>query len=137
MYFDQVMYCTSTIITHGLYIVNPLFEGQKCLLKGLFFLKFWPYVQLVFKRGLWILRIQYIKLKKVFKLVLKKLSSILIRIVKNCNNQRHFWPAGSWGGTFIISICKWNATSSMVGNQVNSWYDCRISIQLFGFNGGD
>ena len=78
-----------------------------------------------------------IQIVKSIQVDFEKLSSILISTVKNCYNQRHFWPAGSWGGTFIISICKWNATSSMVGNQVNSWYDCRISIQLFGFNGGD
>ena len=33
------------IITRGLYILYPLFEGQKHLFKGNF-LKCWPYVQL-------------------------------------------------------------------------------------------
>ena len=36
-----------TIITHRLYISNPL------QYKGFFFLKFWPYVWLVFQSGLW------------------------------------------------------------------------------------
>ena len=36
------------VTTRGLYILNPLFEGQKR-----FFVKFWPYVRLAFKRGLW------------------------------------------------------------------------------------
>ena len=39
------------IITLGLYTFYPLFEVKKRFFKGLFFLKFWPYVWLVFKSG--------------------------------------------------------------------------------------
>ena len=31
-----VNYCTCAIITHSLYILNPLFEGQKCYLRVFF-----------------------------------------------------------------------------------------------------
>ena len=31
------IYCTHAIITRGLYIFNPLFEGQKCFFKEIFF----------------------------------------------------------------------------------------------------
>ena len=33
---DWIIYRTRAIITQGLYISNPLFEGQKRLFKGLF-----------------------------------------------------------------------------------------------------
>ena len=39
------IYRTHAIITRGLYILKPLFEGQKHLFK--FFRQFWPYVRLV------------------------------------------------------------------------------------------
>ena len=38
-----------TIIIRGLYNLNQLFEGQKHLFKGIFFLKFCPHLRLVFK----------------------------------------------------------------------------------------
>ena len=41
-------YHTRAIITQGLYFLNPLFEGQTRLLKGL---SFWLDVRLVFKSG--------------------------------------------------------------------------------------
>ena len=44
-------YHTRAIITRGLYIFYPLFEVQKRFFQGAFFLKFWPYVWLVFKSG--------------------------------------------------------------------------------------
>ena len=43
---------TRAIITRGLYAFYPIFEDQKRLFKQLFFVKFWPCVQLVFKSGL-------------------------------------------------------------------------------------
>ena len=46
------MYRTRAIITRGLYTFYPLFEVQKRFFKEFFFLKFWPYVWLVFKSGL-------------------------------------------------------------------------------------
>ena len=42
-------YRTHAIITRGLYTFYPLLEVQKRFFKGSFFLKFWPYVWLVFK----------------------------------------------------------------------------------------
>ena len=47
----MIIYRMRTIITRGLYTFYPLFEVQKRFFKGLFFLKFWPYVWLVFKSG--------------------------------------------------------------------------------------
>ena len=47
------IYRMRAINPHGLYIFNPLFEGQKRFLRGFFFVKLWPYVWLVFKSGLW------------------------------------------------------------------------------------
>ena len=47
----KIIYHTPAIISFSLYILSPLFEGQKHFL-GAFFLKLWPYVQLVFKSGL-------------------------------------------------------------------------------------
>ena len=44
----KIIYHTPAIISFSLYILSPLFEGQKHFL-GAFFLKFWPYVRLVFK----------------------------------------------------------------------------------------
>ena len=46
-------YRTRAIITRGLYIYYPMFEGQFFVFKGVFFRKFCPYVWLVFKSGLW------------------------------------------------------------------------------------
>ena len=48
---QESTYRTRAIITHGLYTFYPLFKVQKRFFKGLFFLKFWPYVWLVFKSG--------------------------------------------------------------------------------------
>ena len=45
-------YRTRAILTRCLYILNPLFEGQKPLFRGSFFFKFCPYVRLVFKSNL-------------------------------------------------------------------------------------
>ena len=45
-------YHTHAIITRGLYIFHPLFEGQKRFFKEVFFRKFCLYVWLVFKSGL-------------------------------------------------------------------------------------
>ena len=45
-------YHTCAIITRGLYIFYPILKGQKCFFKELFFVKFCPYVRLVFKSGL-------------------------------------------------------------------------------------
>ena len=45
-------YRTRAIIIHGLYIFYPILEDQKRFL-GAFFVKFCPYVWLVFKSGLW------------------------------------------------------------------------------------
>jgi hypothetical protein len=45
---DSHKYHTSAFITRGLY---SLFEVQKRFFKGIFFLKFWLYVWLVFKSG--------------------------------------------------------------------------------------
>ena len=42
------IYRTRAIITRGLYTFNPIFEVQKRFLSS-FFIKFWPYVRLVFK----------------------------------------------------------------------------------------
>ena len=47
------IYRTRVIISHGLYVLNPLFEGQKRLSKGLFFSKILHCLWLVFKIGLW------------------------------------------------------------------------------------
>ena len=44
----NIIYRTRAVITRGLYTFYPLFEVKK----GAFFLKFWPYVWLVFKSGL-------------------------------------------------------------------------------------
>ena len=41
---------TCAIITPGLYTFYPIFQGQKRFF-GAFFVKFWPYVRLVFKSG--------------------------------------------------------------------------------------
>ena len=43
---------TRTNITRGLYTFYPLFEVPKTFFQGAFFLKFWPYVWLVFKSGI-------------------------------------------------------------------------------------
>ena len=51
-FLKKVKYRTRAIITHGLYTFYPLFEVQKRFFQGAFFLKFWPYVWLVFKSGL-------------------------------------------------------------------------------------
>ena len=51
MFATKYRYRTRAIITRGLYILNPLFEGQKRFFQG-FFRKFCPYVWLVFKSGL-------------------------------------------------------------------------------------
>ena len=45
-----LIYRSRAIITRGLYTFYPIFEGQKRFL-GAFFVKFWPYVWLVFKSG--------------------------------------------------------------------------------------
>ena len=45
-------YRTRAIITRGLYTFYPLFKVPKTFFQGAFFLKFWPYVWLVFKSGL-------------------------------------------------------------------------------------
>ena len=45
------IYRTRAIITRGLYTFYPLFEFQKRFSRVFFFLKFWPYVWLVFKNG--------------------------------------------------------------------------------------
>ena len=45
------VYRTRAIITRDLYTFYPLFEVQKRFFQGAFFLKFWPYVWLVFKSG--------------------------------------------------------------------------------------
>ena len=45
------IYCTRAIITRGLYIFYPIFEGQKRFLRSLF-IEFCSYVWLVFKSGL-------------------------------------------------------------------------------------
>ena len=42
-----------SIITRGLNTFYPLFDVQKRFFKGLFFLKFWPYVCLVFMSSLY------------------------------------------------------------------------------------
>ena len=47
---SDFIYPTHTIITHGLYFFNPFFEGKNDFLRR-FFVKFWPSVWLVFKRG--------------------------------------------------------------------------------------
>ena len=44
-------YCTRAITTSGLYILKPHFKAKNGHLRG-FFAKFWPYVWLVFKSGL-------------------------------------------------------------------------------------
>ena len=49
--FLELTYRTRVIITRGLYTFYPLFEVQS-FFQGAFFLKFWPYVGLVFKSGL-------------------------------------------------------------------------------------
>ena len=46
-----ISYRTRAIITRGLYTFYPVFKVQNRFFKGLFFLKFWPYVWLVFKSG--------------------------------------------------------------------------------------
>ena len=51
MVLYEIIYCMSAIITRGLYTFYPIFEGPKRFI-GAFFVKFWPYVQLVFKSGL-------------------------------------------------------------------------------------
>ena len=48
----KIEYRTRAIITRGLYILNPLFEGQKRFFQGVFFFKFCLYEWLVFKSGL-------------------------------------------------------------------------------------
>ena len=47
----NLIYRTRAIITRVLYTFGSLFEVQKRFFKELFFLKFWPYVWLVFKSG--------------------------------------------------------------------------------------
>ena len=44
-------YHIRAIITRGLHTFHPLFKVQKRFFQGSFFLKFWPYVWLVFKSG--------------------------------------------------------------------------------------
>ena len=51
MLSNFVIYQTRAIITCGLYTFYQLFEVQKRFFQGAFFLKFWPYVWLVFKSG--------------------------------------------------------------------------------------
>ena len=48
---DTSYYRTSAIITHGLYIYDPIFEVHFFLFKEGIFRKFCPYVWLIFKSG--------------------------------------------------------------------------------------
>jgi hypothetical protein len=78
------------IITRGLYTFYPIFEGQKRFLKELFFVKFWPYVWLVFKSG-FKSRAGYSGARtvpKIFRVWAKKFTAQQLKLENNVKNTR-------------------------------------------------